>query len=259
MSDDFLPSHTGIQWHGGHVGTATFGQGNMNVIFYNKSVHNPIKSKEVGYQFNEDKVYVRIQEPGDRFTVIDRPATGDDARRYALQYQQFQQNKQQTAPGAQIELLYPEQPSIAANLRANGIQTIEQCAEMSGHAIDGIMGGQTYCNEAKKWLEMAHKGVHQAQFRAEIEEKDRKIRVLEQQLETLKGQVNAQAQNMQNIPTMQELLALMAQRSNAPQFPPPGILPTPQFDAQGAQIAAAGREIGETARRARGRPRKNAV
>lgn len=254
--DDFgLPSHTGINWQGPHVGMAQYGNSNLNVIFYNRSVPNPQRSKELGYPFNEDKVYVRIQEPGDRFTVIDRPIKEEDKHRYALQWAQFSQNQQQTVAGAQIELLYPMEPSVAANLRANGVHTIEQCAEMNAHAIDNMMGGQQYSNDAKKWLEAANKGVHHTQFRAEMEEKDRKIKVLEQQLETLKGQVAASQANQANMPTMQDLLALLAQRSAAPQFPPPGITPTQQFDAQAAQIAAVGKEIGETAKRARGRPR----
>lgn len=252
---DFLPGHTGINWSG-FVGTATFGAGHLNVIFYNKSVPSTELSREHGRPYNVDKVFVRIQEPGDRFTVIDRPANEDDKRRYALQWAQFSQNQTQTVAGTQIELLYATQPSVAANLRASGIHTIEQCANMNAHAIDSIMGGQTYCNEAKKYLEDAQKGVHQTQFRAEIEAKDREIKVLTQQLETLKRQLDATQTAQANMPTMQDLLALMAQRSGAPQFPPPGIAPTPQFDAQGAQIAAAGNEIGETAKRARGRPRK---
>lgn len=253
--DDFLPSHTGINWQGGHVGVAQYGNSNLNVLFYNKSELNPLRSKELGRPFNEDVIYVRIQEPGDRFTVIDRPIRDEDKRRWALQWAQFSQNQQQTVAGTQIELLYPQQPSVAANLRGAGVHTIEQCAEMNAHAIDSLMGGQQYANDAKKYLEDANKGVHHTQFRSEMEEKDRKIKVLEQQLETLKAQVNASQAQQANMPTMQDLLALLAQRSAAPQYPPPGITPTQQFDAQGAQIAAAGKEIGETAKRARGRPR----
>src|SRR6266446_9925180 len=153
MSDDFLQP-TSIDWQGPDVGMVRYGADKQLVIFYNRSCPNPAKSKEVGYPFNEDKVYVRIQVPGERFTVIDRPATSEDSRRWPMQWAQFKQNKEQTVAGAQIELLYPEHPSMAANLRANGVHTIEQCAELSGNAIDSVgMGAQNAVNDAKKFLE----------------------------------------------------------------------------------------------------------
>src|SRR5438045_2741613 len=152
--DDFLPA-SGIDWQG-EVGLVKYGNDQQVVIFYNNSVPNPQKSKEVGRPYNEDKVYIRMHPPGERLNIIDRPANSTDARRFPLQWSQFQQNKEQTVAGTPISLLYPEHPSIGANLRACGVHTIEQCGELSGSAIDQIgMGAQQHCNNAKKYLESA--------------------------------------------------------------------------------------------------------
>lgn len=255
--DDFLPSHSGIQWNG-FVGVAQYSSGQNVVLFYNKPVHNPAKSTAEGRPVYEDKVYVRIQGPGDRFTVIDRPATQAEMQRYPVQWAQFQQNKQQTAPGTPIEMLYPDTPSIPATLRASGVQTIEQCAELSGPSIDAIgMGAQQYSNDAKRYLEMASKGMHHAQVKKELEERDSKIRVLEQQVLMLKGQLDKFISSNQNTPTLEQLHAILQGMSQRPAFPPAGMAPTQQFDAQAAQIAAVhpSNDMVQEVRR-RGRPRK---
>lgn len=256
--DDFVP-HTGIQWNGPDVGVVQYGGGDQMVLFYNKSVPNSAKSRELGRQFNEDHVYVRIQRPGERNTVIDRPYKVEDTRRWPQQWVQFQQNKEQTAPGTPIELLRPESPSIAANLRACGVQTMEQCAELSGTAIDQIgMGAQQWANEAKTYLETAQKGVHYTHMRHELEQRDGEIRTLKHQIEVLKGQLDKVVSNNQ-MPSPEAMMQMLAGMMQRPQFPPAGVAPTPAFDAQAAQIAAThpSKEIAQEVRK-RGRPRKTA-
>src|SRR5207253_2854770 len=111
-----------------------------------------------------------------------------DKRRWPMQWSQFQQNKEQKPAGTPIDLLYPEHPSVAANLRGWGIHTIEQCAELTGNAIDNIgMGAQRYCNDAVKYIEAAEKGVGASRMRHEMDELMGQVRVLTQQVELLKG------------------------------------------------------------------------
>lgn len=255
---DEFAQPTSIDWSG-EVGIVQYGKDNNVVMFYNKSVLNPAKSKEVGLPQHEDKIFVRIHPPGERLSIIDRPATGQDSRRYPVQWGQFQQQKEQTADGCPIELLYPERPAIAANLRASGIQTIEQCANVSGTVIDSIMGGQQYANDAKKYLDIANKGMAASQVRHELEQRDSQIRTLNQTVEMLKGQLAQMQANSQNQPSISDLHQLLAglQRGGTPQFPPAGVAPTQVFDAQTAQINAlsAQTELANTTRK-RGRPRK---
>lgn len=239
FDSDFV-SHSGIKWHG-TVGTVEYGGGDRTlvVMFYMKPVHNPQKSNEQGRPFYEDKIYVRIHPPGERLNIADRPATEDDKRRFPMQWNQFKDNKLQTADGTPVELLYPDQPSIAAMLRASGVQTIEHCAGLSGTAIDSIgMGAQKYVNDAAKYLEASNKGVAASQLRHELEERDNQIRTLTKQIDMLKEQlakINEANSAKVDISTLQ---ALLAGAQGRPQFPPTGGPVAPQFDPQTAQINA---------------------
>lgn len=239
MSDGFA-NHTGINWNGA-VGTVEYGGGDKGqvALFYVKPVHSPAKSQEAGSPIYEDRTYIKIHPVGERLNIVDRPIKDGDKHRFPMQWAQFQQHQEQRPDGTPIDLLYPDKPSVGAMLKAHSVYTIEQCAELSGPAIDNIgMGAQRYTNEAKAYLEKAHKGVHVVQFRKELEDRDRQIRVLTQQMEAMKEELrrmNAEATGGANLQQIQQLLAGVMQR---PQYPAAGTLPGPGFDAATAQINA---------------------
>jgi hypothetical protein len=236
MSDEYTPFQTGnFRQLGEWGGVVDYGRNRRNmVLFYNRPVSAPSKSTAAGRPVYEEKVYVRIQEPGDRTTVVDRPATDADKRDYALQWAQFQQNKEQIPEGTPIDLLYPEHPAVAATLRANGVHTIEQCADLSGNAIDNIgMGCQRYVNDAQKYMKLSERGVKATEFRREIEDRDSKIRVLQQQVEQLSAEVNRLTQNATNQPNLAQIQQLLAGAMTRPMH-----MPGQGFDSAAAQIHA---------------------
>jgi hypothetical protein len=256
MSDD-LSAHTNIRWNG-NIGVAEFGGGarGQHAIFYNKSVHNPLKSQQEGRPVFDDRIYIRVAPPGERLNVVDRPATRQDQQIWPQQWAAFQQNKEQTAEGTHIELLYPEKPAVAATLRANGVHTIEQCAELSGNALDNIgMGAQTWANMAIKYLEHSKKGVAMAQFRKELDERDGQLRVQALQIEQLRQEVaalrsNSSAGNV-DLAKIQEMLAGAMSR---PQMPPSEVTRSPKFDVATAQINATHPTALEAKRKKRVKP-----
>jgi hypothetical protein len=213
MADGDFSSHTGIVWNG-NVGMVEYGGGARGqlAIFYHKSVHNPQRSQQEGRPVFEDRVFVRVAPPGERLNIVDRPATRQDQQRWPQQWALFQQNKEQTPEGTPIELLYPEKPAVAATLRANGVMTIESCAELSGHAIDSIgMGAQSWVNAAQKYVSYANRGVAITQHRKDLEERDRKIRIQDQQIEELQNQISqllaSKASDSKQLSAIQEMLA----------------------------------------------------
>lgn len=226
---------------------------NMVCMFYMRPIHSPGKSKEAGRPFYEDKVFVRIHPAGERpLNVVDREATDMDKRRFATQWHQFQQNKMQQPEGTPIDLLYPDHPSVAAMLRANGISTVEQCANLSGNAIESMgMGSQRYVNAAKTYLEAATKGVGVTRLRAELEERDREIRVLNRKVESLMAEVENLRAGATAAPDLAQLQALLSRAMGRPQS-----LPAANFDAQQSMINAtsATAQVTEAARNRR-RPR----
>lgn len=235
MVDEFGLANSGaIQWQGDWGGTVQMERNNNMAIFFNKAMHNPAKSAEKGHPFYDNVAFVRIAPPGERLNIVERPARDEDKRRFPVQWAQFQQNREQLPDGMAIDLLYPENPAIAATLRANGVFTVEQCAKLSGAAIDNIgMGAQQYCNDAVKMMEMANKGVTAVQHRKSLEERDQQIRILQntvKQLQDTVANLQTQTQAAPNIQQLQQLIAGMQQR--------PQHLPGQGFDSQLAAINA---------------------
>jgi len=258
MTDEGLANHTNIQWNG-HVGNVEYGGGAKGQVamFYYRPIHQPGKSLEEGRPVFDDVVYVRIHPPGERLNIIDRPASGADARMWPQQWQQFQQNKQQQPSGTPIEMLYPEVPSVAAMLRANGVCTIEQCADLSGPAIDNIgMGAQRYVNDSAKYIQMSEKNVKAGQFRHEMEEKDREIKLLTRQVEDLKSaveesQANARAQSGM----AQAMISAATGAAARPTHPGPYPLPRPAGDPQLAMLNATHPSRAQRQQKPKGRSR----
>ena len=197
--DGQLPSHTAIDWKG-HVGVVQYGDDARTIaLFYNRSVHNPIKSERAGTPIHDDIDYVRIHQPGERLNIIDRPVTQADKNRFPRQWSDYIGNREQIPDGTPIDLLFPAHPNVGANLRGIGVHTIEQCSKLSGHAMDVIgMGAQEYVNRANEYLENAEKGVGLHKLHRELDERDSKIRVLEAQVGSLKGQLDQLLSSLQS-------------------------------------------------------------
>jgi len=194
-----LPTHTAIDWKG-HVGLAQYGDDSRTIaLFYNRSVHNPIKSEHAGTPIHDDVDYVRIHQPGERLNIIDRPVTAADRARFPRQWSDYIGNREQIPDGTPIDLLFPAHPNVGANLRGVGVHTIEQCAKLSGHAMDVIgMGAQEYVNRATEYLENAEKGVGLHKLHRELEERDSQIRILHSQVGSLKGQLDQLLSSIQS-------------------------------------------------------------
>ena len=252
---DGLPNITGNVGPNGMIRQAS----NRVVVFYTGRKQNGVKSQENGAPFFEDVVMFKSFAPGEqRYEIVERPATEQDKRNWPMQWAAFTQNREHIPEGFPIENLYPEKPSIAANLKGIGVFTIEQCAEMNATAIESIMGGQQYQNEAKRYLDVAAKGVSVHKFRKELEDRDGKIRVLENQVQQLMAQVGKlkTSENALDPAVVQQVLAQLQGGPNRPVMPAAN-LRGQTFDAQTAQINATSVQT-ELAQRKTPRRRKNA-
>lgn len=253
MADDTgLPNLSGIDWQDSQqiVGLARYGGGDksMVVVFYMHPEHQPAESASKGRQIFKDVVYVRIQPPGERLNIIDRPATESDAKRWPMQWAAFKQNQMQVPDGTPIEQLYPDKPSIASTLRAYGVHTIEMCSELSGNAIDNIgMGCQTYVNDARKYIELSNKGVSSTEMRREIEKRDREISRLKDNIGTLTAQVDKLINERGAAPSLETVQALISQVMGRPVH-----TPNMRLDPQ-AEMIAANHKTTDIANRARGK------
>jgi len=222
MSDGTF-SPTGVRWQGAGYGVVEFGRDDqMVVIFYNKAVRNDFKSKDLGRPVFEDVDYVKIFAPGERLNQIDRPVKEDDKQRWPRQWNDFIQKRTQVPDGTPIDLLFPNFPSVAENLKANGIYTVEQCANLSAHGIDSVgMGGQEYVNKAKAYLKSAEKGQGFNKLQGELNDAKQQVRLLQRQISEQKKQIDSLINRQMN----------PALHSNSPPW-------VPGYDAQVDRINA---------------------
>lgn len=232
MSDAFAP-YTGIEWNG-NVGIAQYGPGDKHtvVFFYNRPVHNPAKSKAAGRQIFEDHVFVKMHPPGERLSIIDRPVKDEDKMRFPVQWMQFTKRQEQIPEGTPIEQLYPEQPSIPMMLRAHNVFTIEQCAELSGNAIQNIgMGAQSYVNSAQDYVQKSKAGVSITKHRQDLEARDREIGTLKRMVEDQANIIEQMRVQMTSSPSLEQVQTMVTGLMQRPVY-----TPSAKFDPQSAMI-----------------------
>lgn len=239
--EDFQ-SHSGITKMGDWGGIVNYGPGDsgMVVMFYLKPVHNPAKSVESGSPQYDDKTYVRIHPPGERLNIIDRLATDSDRKRFPMQYMQFKENAPQVSNGTPIDMLFPATPSVGAALKASGVHTVEQCAELSAHAIETIgMGAQQWVNDAQRYLQVANKGVKASELKKLLDDRDLENNHLKHKIDLLETELNhlrEQAGQAVTLADVQQMLANQGgKQGQRPQYAP-GKQLSSTFDAQTAQI-----------------------
>lgn len=178
---------TGVRWADASQthGQVMYGdESKLVVIFYEKPLFNKVKSIEKGVRHYDNATYVKIHAPGELLNVIDRPVQQSDTIKFRAQWNLFLQGKLQVPDGTPIDLLFPNNPAAADNLRAYGIHTIQQCAELSAHALDRIgMGGQEYKNMAVRYIQNGQSGAGLIQLQDQLRKKDQEIKILTQKLD----------------------------------------------------------------------------
>lgn len=241
MSDmSELRPGTGINWTNQDrtVGTVEYGSPkDTHAVFFMDKVHNPVKSQQAGHPIYDNVPFVRIGSPGERLNIVIRPASQTDQRRFAMQWAQFQQNVEQRPSGTPVSILFPENPAVIGLLEGSSVFTVEQLAELSANAIENIgMGCQKYVNEAQQYLKIAEKGVKATEFRHQLDERDRKIAALTQNVQELNNTVTKLLNERKGRVESDN------DRAFAGAMERPTHMPRTPFDPQAEQIAATGRE-----------------
>lgn len=199
------------------------------IIFYRRSVLNRAKSQE-GQPVYEGKDFVKIFDPGDKLTIIDKEAGDAEKQRYSRQWEQYRRGHEQIPDGIPVSLLFPANPEIVDLLRAHAIHTVQTLASLEAHSISTIgMGGQDWNNKAKAYLKQSEKGVDHHKFHKAIDEKDREIATLKRQVSELgnqvQGMIAAQRQQYQpqQIPVQFDHQVALINNTMKPDLPQPPV------------------------------------
>jgi hypothetical protein len=122
--------------------------------FYMRAVENKAKSKEEGRPIFQDVEYVEVIIAGDKNNKPHFKVTDEHKKRWPDQYNKFKDGIEQIPDGTRLEEWPRMTGSRAKELKAVGIFTVEQLAELPDTAIQGIgIGGRELVNEAKNFID----------------------------------------------------------------------------------------------------------
>jgi hypothetical protein len=138
-------AHSSSRYHGDEV---------LLVRFYKAPKQNLSRTQEEGRPIFEDTDYIEIMQPGNKDSIIRRPATDRDKSRFSEHYRKYEAR----VTDDHIEgTLLSEWPAISRaqveELRFLNIRTVEQLAQIADSNAQNIMGIQGLKSKAAKFLE----------------------------------------------------------------------------------------------------------
>lgn len=176
-----------------------FADDTLLVKFYIEPKQNKAKSSEEGRPIFDDTEYVSIAIPGNKTSVVIRPARSTDKERFPKHYAAFKErNQEEYISGTPLEAWTILSKSQVEELKFFNLRTIEQLAAMSDSNTQNMRGLGQLKVKAQMFLEAAEGGAPLERLEARLEElenkqamndelleaKDARIAELETQLES---------------------------------------------------------------------------
>ena len=147
------------------------GDENLLVRFYKHPRQVTDASKEAGRPIFKDTDYIEIMQPGNKDSIIKRPATQMDKNRFPEHFRKYEAREDQEAvEGTLLEEWAGISRSQVEELRYLNIRTVEQLAGTADVNIQGKMGLGPLKDKAVKYLETSKDGQIADRF-AELEAK----------------------------------------------------------------------------------------
>ena len=162
---------------------------NDNVLLVKFYVHpkvNQAKSVEAGRPIYEEVDYVSIMQPGNKDSIIMRPATSIDRNRFPEHYKRYKAREDQEAVDGTPLTEWPGiSRSQCEELRYMNCRTVEQLVEMSDSNSQHIMAIGALQEKARKFLERADKDATAAQ----LQESEERVAKLMERMELLESKL----------------------------------------------------------------------
>lgn len=132
------------------------GDSSLLVKFFLHPKLNTSKSAENGRPIFEELTYISIMQPGNKDSVVMRPATSEDKMRFAEHFRKYEAREDQDAVEG---TLLSEWPGVTRSqceeLRFFNVRTVEQLVAVSDAHTGRVMGINMLKERAKKYLEAA--------------------------------------------------------------------------------------------------------
>lgn len=162
------------------------------VVFSTKAVKDAAQSVAQARPIYTEKDYITIMVPGDKDSIIERPATDMDRDRFPLQYAAFRNKKQQeTVSGTPLRMATFISQAVAKELEYFNVYTVEQLAGMPDSQAQKIMGIQQLKQNAADFLAAAKDASVITKMREELSQRDVQIAHLTKVVEGLTEKVKS--------------------------------------------------------------------
>lgn len=146
------------------------------VVFSQRAWHDKAESAKQGRPIYKDRDFITIMVPGDKDTVIERPARETDIQRFHRQYDAYKRKvNQQAAAGTPLRLAPFVNESQVKELEYFNCHTVEQLADLTDGNAQGFMGIQVLKQKAQAYLKAASELAPITAMKAEIEKKDAEL------------------------------------------------------------------------------------
>ena len=177
------------------------GDDRLLVRFFPHPKLNQALSKTMQRPVFEDIDYIQIMQPGNKDSIIIRPAMDMDKTRFAEHYKKYQARQDQDhVQGTLLEEWPKITRSQCEELRFFNIRTVEQLVNVSDTNAQGMMGFTALQAAAIKFLDKVADQKSAAELEAKLNERDEKIDALMARLEALEGDAAPMLDEVPDIP-----------------------------------------------------------
>ena len=160
------------------LSNATVAQEDARLIvqFTQEPWHNKEKSAKEGRPIYDLRDYVMIMVPGDKDSIIHRPASQQDIDRFPVQFSRYKNKQEQRyGSGTPLKAVTFLNSAQAKELEYFNVFTVEQLAGMSDGNAQKFMGFQILRQAAQDFLAAAREAAPMTAMRAEMQTKDAQL------------------------------------------------------------------------------------
>jgi len=144
------------------------------VKFFNHPKLNQTRSAEEGRPIYEEVPYIQIMQPGNKDSIIQRPATARDKDRFVEHYRRFEaRSTEEHIEGTLLENWPQVTRSQVEELKFFNVRTVEQLVNMSDSNAQGLMGINLLRQKAQAYLDDADSNAAKQQLADQKAENER--------------------------------------------------------------------------------------
>lgn len=146
------------------------------------------ESEEAQRPIYKETPYIQIMTPGNKDSIIQRPARQMDKDRFPEHWKKFSAREEQTMEGTPLSEVSWVTRSQCEEMKWLNIMTVEQLAALSDTNSQGLMGIGPLKKKAVAYMEKAEKEATGVKMLAQLQERDDQIAALMERVEAMEAE-----------------------------------------------------------------------